>query len=229
VVVTNSSGSTTLTKLIAVNNANPGGGTCPAPTSSNVYLSYLSPSGGGCSSASPSAPCTPNEALSFAVNASGYSIGCGTHTYSWSFDDGGSSNSRTPTHAFTAQRTYNVSCTITNPGGNTTLTIPVIVGSGSGGGPDVQVDFGYEAVPGAPMLIKFTPSVVPANSVSSWKWNFGDNSAEVPISGTSVIPQYHQYANSGTYTVVLTTNAGVVTKQVVVGGSTTPRWRPVRH
>ena len=229
VVVTNSSGSTTLTKLIAVNNANTGGGSCPAPTSSNVYLSYLSPNGGGCSSASPSAPCTPNEALSFAVNASGYSIGCGTHTYAWSFDDGGSSNSRTPTHAFTAARTYNVSCTITNTGGSTTLNIPVIVGTGSGGGPDVQVDFAYEPVPGAPTLIKFTPSVVPANSVSSWKWNFGDNSAEVPISGTSVIPQYHQYANNGTFTVVLTTNAGVVTKQVVVGANTSPRARPIRH
>ena len=228
VTVTNASGSTTLTKIIAVNNGTTGGN-CPAPTSSNVYLSYLSPNGGGCSSASPTVPCGPNEALAFAANASGYNFSCGTHTYSWSFDDGGTTTGRTPTHAFTTPRTYNVSCTITNPSGSTTVTLPVIVGTDNPGHGDAQVDFGYAPFGGTPTLIQFTPTVTPPNAASSWKWSWGDGTPDVSLSGTSATPQLHLYPATGTYTVTLTTNVGVVTKQVIVGGATTPRARPSRH
>jgi len=224
VTVTNSSGSTTLTKIIGISGGISG---CPVPSTSNVFLSYL---GSGCSSTSPTVKCAPSEVLSFAVNPSGYNLSCGTHTYSWNFDDNGSSTSRTPTHAFTAQRTYNVTCTVTNPSGSTTLALPVIVGTGTGDTPTGQVDFTYAPFSAAtPTLIQFTPSVTPPNAASSWKWSWGDDTPDVSLTGTSATPQLHLYPEARTYTVTLTTNVGVVTKQVVVGGSTTPRTRPVRH
>lgn len=224
VTVTNELGSVVLTQLVKVS-----GGSCPAPTSGNAFLTYSGPTS-NCSYLSTAVPCGPNEAITFSANAdssTGYRFSCGTHTFLWNFDDGSTSSDRVPTHAFVQQRTYNVTCTITN--GTGTVTLPLSIAVGKGVGPQIEVGFAYEPVSGAPTLIKFTPSVTPANSVSSWKWEFGDNTDPVTISGTSTVPQYHQYTSTGTYTVTLTTNGGSVTKQIIVGTPPPPRPRPGRH
>jgi PKD repeat protein len=228
--VTNNAGSTQLTQIVHVN----GGPGCPAPSTSNLFLTYSAPS--GCSYANTNAQCKNGESVAFGVSVNtftgaGYTFSCGPHSFHWDFDDGSSSEEQNPSHVFSAgstAKTFNVKCTITNPKGSVTLPMPVNVGPGGTGLP--TVDFVYEPVSGVPTLVKFTPSVVPANSVSKWTWKWGDNTVDTSIDGTSPIPQYHQYAANGTYTVTLTTNAGVVvTKQVVVGVQPPPRNRPSRH
>ena len=224
VTVTNELGSTTLSQLVKVST-----GSCPAPTATNAFLTYSGPTS-NCSYLSPEVPCGANEVIAFSANAdssTGYRFSCGTHTFLWTFDDGSTSTDRVPTHAFVQNRTYHVTCAITN--GSGTVTLPLSIAVGSGDRPPIEVGFAYEPVQGNPTLIKFTPSVTPANTVSSWKWDFGDNTDPVTISGTSTVPQYHPYASTGTYTVTLTTNAGSVTKQIVVGTPPPPRPRPGRH
>jgi PKD repeat protein len=226
VTVTNQSGSTQVQKILNVS-SNPTGG-CAVPTSDLVFLSYAAPS--GCSGITPAIPCAANETVSFQANPNTfnhYNFNCGTHTFAWDFGDSGTATGTNPTHKFTTGGTFNVKCLVTNPSGSVTLPLTIIVNAGSPGGGGAVVGFAWEAVTNNPTLIMFTPSVVPANSVTSWKWNFGDGTQEVTLSGTSAIPQYHPYANPGTYTVTLTTNVGVVTKQVMVG--TAPRPRPSRH
>jgi PKD repeat protein len=133
-----------------------------------------------------------------------------------------------PTHTFAQARAYNVTCTITNGTGSIVVPMSIPIGNAIKP-PVVDIGFTYELVAGTTSLMKFTPSVTPANAVTSWKWEFGDNTDPVTLTGTSTAPQYHQYANTGTYNVILTTNAGVVTKQVIVGTPPPPRTRPGRH
>lgn len=222
VTVTNPSGSVQLTKVIAIS-----AGTCPTPTSSNIYLSYFGPtSGSGCAYSTPTVPCLPNESIAFAANPNpGYSFSSCGHTFLWTFGDGTTSTDRAPTHTYTERRTYNVTCAITNSGG--TLTLPMSISIGSGGGPTATVDFTYAPFNNLPTLIQFTPSVIPANAASTWTWNFGDGGSATST-GTTPLPQLHPYAASGTYTVTLTTNVGSVTHQVAVAPPP-PRSRPARH
>jgi PKD repeat protein len=60
-------------------------------------------------------------------------------TYSWSFGDGTTANTASPTHVYSKTGVYNVTLTVTDRGGNTTsLTQPITIGtpaSASGGGP----------------------------------------------------------------------------------------------
>ena len=228
VTVTNNAGSGILQQLVKINGGGPG---CPLPTATNLFLTYNAAS--GCSYTNSTA-CAKGETVNFAVNintfnSGGYTFTCGSHTYAWSFGDGGTSESQNPTHVFnpTNPQAFTVTCKITNPKGS--VTLPLTINVGSGIQPGVQIDFATEPVPGVPTLIKFTPSVTPANSVTSWNWNWGDNSSQT-LTGTSTAPLYHQYAAAATYTVTLTTDKGVVTKQVVVGGTPPPpRNRPSRH
>ncbi|HEY4641851.1 MAG TPA: PKD domain-containing protein [Thermoanaerobaculia bacterium] len=223
VTVSNQSGSTTLTKVV-----NFAAGSCAVPTADLIFLTYSAPS--GCSVYSSNVACSAHEVVAFQANPNTfnrYNFNCGTHTFAWDFGDSGTATGVNPSHTFVAGGTYNVKCVVTNTSGSVTLPLTITVAGGPGGGGGTVVGFAYEAVVNNPTLIMFTPSVVPANSVTSWKWNFGDGSQEVSLTGTSAIPQYHAYATPGTYTVTLTTNAGVVTKQVLVG--TTPRPRPSRH
>lgn len=228
VTVTNQSGSVQLQKIFNVS-SNPGGGGCAVPTSDLVFLSYTAPS--GCSGISPAVACAANETVSFQANPNTfnhYNFNCGTHSFAWDFGDSGTATGTNPTHKFAAGGTYNVKCVVTNPSGSVTLPLTIIVsGVDNGGGGGATVAFAWDADSNNPKLIKFSPSVIPPNSVTSWKWNFGDGTPEISYGGTSTSPQYHLYANSGTYTVTLTTNVGIVTKQILVAMA--PRSRPSRH
>ena len=113
----------------------------------------------------------------------------------WSFDDGGASSSRSPSHTYQNPGTYTVSLTVTTP-----------VGS------DTERKTGYISVTArptaeftasprsseAPLTVQFTDQSDPGSaSITSRQWSFGDGAT-----GPQRNPSY-TYQNPGTYSVSL--------------------------
>jgi PKD repeat protein len=115
--------------------------------------------------------------------------------WTWTFGDGGSSNTQNPTHTYASPGTYTVSLTATNAAGFDTLTRSAyIVVSGT-----TAADFSATPTSGfAPLAVAFTD--LSSGGPTSWSWSFGDG-------GTSTVRNpSHTYSSAGTYTVTLTVN-----------------------
>ena len=114
----------------------------------------------------------------------------------WQWGDGTANvTTQNPVHTFTDAGAYTVNLTATNAGGsstspNTTITAQALVPPTAGFSANTTV-----GNPGAYIL--FTDSS--SESPTSWQWSFGDLTAN----STDQNP-VHQYANVGTYTVILT-------------------------
>jgi PKD repeat protein len=77
---------------------------------------------------SPTNP-APNDDVHFNANASSPSAGRKIVSYAWDFGDGGTATGVQPTHRYTQARTYNVTLTVTDDLGRTSVvTKPVDVG-----------------------------------------------------------------------------------------------------
>ncbi|MCP3915545.1 MAG: PKD domain-containing protein [bacterium] len=127
--------------------------------------------------------------VSFTNQASGE-----VNSYSWSFGDGSTSSQANPSHTYTNAGTYNVSLTVSGPGGSDSETkngyITATVGA-------PEADFaGFPTVGNTPHTVIF--SDLTTGTATSWSWNFGDG-------GTSSAqnPQ-HTYNTSGVFNVSLT-------------------------
>ncbi len=128
-------------------------------------------------------------AVSFSDQSSG-----SISTYSWNFGDGGTSSATSPSHTYTSAGTYDVSLTVSGPGGSDTLTRTSYISVSE---PPPVADFSGTPTSGnAPLVVSFSDAST--GSVSAWSWDFGDGG-----SSTSASPS-HTYSSAGTYDVSLT-------------------------
>ncbi len=120
-------------------------------------------------------------------------------TYLWDFGDGSTSTQANPSHPYNSPNTYTVTLMITDSEGasgmdTTTATIT------SGGNQPPVANAGPDRT--APVRTNVTfdgsNSYDPDGTVTSYAWNFGDDST-----GSGVIAT-HKYTRTGTYTVTLT-------------------------
>lgn len=134
--------------------------------------------------------------------------------YLWDFGDGTTSAGQQPgglslgglvfdayKHSYVNQGTYTLTTTITNGCGNTGVVTQ-------------QVNVGPGAAPNAGFLFdndKYNclnePVIFQGAGGMQYEWDFGDGSGILTTTGTFV-PVYHEYANPGTYKVVLTVTNG---------------------
>jgi PKD repeat protein len=127
------------------------------------------------------------------VNFSDLSTGSVT-SWSWTFGDGGNSTSQNPSHTYTSAGTYNVSLTVTGPGGSDGETRNGYITVN----PCVLPTAGFTGSPTSgevPLNVNFSNS---SSGATSYAWTFGDGGTS-----TSTNPG-HTYTSAGTYTVELT-------------------------
>src|ERR1043165_9425870 len=97
----------------------------------NIFIDFHGPTS-GCFASNPDAKlCGAGEAVSFSVATAGYNFACTpNHTYSWDFGDGNSGiTGAAPSHAFSANGTYTVKCTVGNGVESKTLESVLKVGT----------------------------------------------------------------------------------------------------
>ena len=119
-------------------------------------------------------------------------------SWSWTFGDGGSSTAQNPSHTYNSAGTFDVTLTVTGPGGsdgetkNGYITVnPCTNPTANFSGSPTSGDY--------PLNVSFTNS---SSGATSYNWNFGDGG-----SSTAANPS-HNYTAAGSYTVTLTaTNA----------------------
>lgn len=117
-------------------------------------------------------------------------------SWSWDFGDGETSTDASPKHIYYTEGTFDVTLTMTNVFGASTVTVAKAVKVTS------AVSFTASSSAGsAPLTVQFTDtSTVPnlnSSPVNSWHWDFGDG-AQSTVRNPS-----HVFVSPGTYTVVL--------------------------
>ena len=138
-------------------------------------------------------------------------------TYSWNFGDGSSSALKNPNHTYTWPGTFDVSLTVTGPGGSDTETKTAFVNT------NVQTptaDFSADPTTGLnPLHVQFTDQSTGNLTGITYAWDFGDM-------GTSTLQNPdHTYTANGQYTVTLTINTAngadteIKTNLIYVGGN----------
>ena len=138
-----------------------------------------------------------DEAVSF--DSSGSSDPDGTIVaYDWNFGDGSSSNGSKATHTYTTAGTYNITLTVTDDAGDTSMdTTTATIGLGNQA-PIADANNPYIGTVGVPLDFNGSHSSDPDGDIVAYDWEFGDGST-----GTGVTPT-HTYTAAGTYTVTLT-------------------------
>ena len=118
-------------------------------------------------------------------------------SWSWNFNDGGTSTSRNPSHTFAANGTYSVTLTASNATTSNSVTRVVTVVTS----PTLAASFTYSpASPTVGQAVQFTDTST--GSPTSWSWSFGDGATS-----TSQNPS-HTYTAAGSRTVTLTVSNG---------------------
>lgn len=178
-------GQSTLYKVQVVN------GVCP-PVYSNTLLVNVNPLPVVNYTFTPGCQ---GKSMNF-INTSG-----GSNVYTWDFKDGGNSTNASPSHTYLNDGIYFVKLTATSTNGCTdSISKNVSVY------PKPNVGFiSVDSTCGANQVSFTNNSGIASGSISSYSWNFGDNS---PLS-TSVSPTY-TYVAANTYIVklVATSNFG---------------------
>ena len=193
--------------------------TCPSGSATPASQSLVVSAAG---STSPLASFTFNPASPGAGQAIGFADESSNQptTWAWTFGDGTTSTSATPTHAYPTAGTYLVTLTSGNGAGSNAVSQILTVNAVAGTAPSADFTF----LPAAPILgqgVTFTDTST--GGPATWSWSFGDGSANATSSSQS---PYHVFTAAGTYTVSLTAGnaAGAGTPKVqtvTVGASTT--------
>ena len=148
------------------------------------------------------------------VQFSNLSIGDYT-TSSWDFGDNGISTQKNPSYTYTKAGSYNVTLTVSGPGGTNTKTESQYITVHE----TVAAEFHANKTSGAaPLLVSFTNDST--GNYTSSLWNFGDNTTSNQTNPA------HSYTNPGTYSVTLTVSGpggtDVETKTGYIQVYTTP-------
>lgn len=258
VTVTINNGSTTLALPITFNVSGtvitpptpptpptPTPGSCPTLNTNSAYIAFNN-NANTCSSNN-GQPCPTGDTINFAAyNAGSYDFSCGgTHTFAWSFGDGGTGSGQNATHVYGTAGTYAVRVVITPPGKagvqfSTNVTVsgagtpqpqPPQPPPGCGTMTNSNVYVAFQSASGACSSAK--TDACPANeaisfvtqangydfscSTHTFSWNFGDNGTASQKDTT------HTFATSGIFPVKLTIFNGsqtftVTTNVTVTGG-----------
>lgn len=116
-------------------------------------------------------------------------------SYRWDFGDGGKSTLQNPVHNYTTAGFYNVTLIAINSNGcGDTIIMPKYVQLGP---PKIDSLKNSPFAGCIPATINFNPAISSGESVTSYKWDFGDGNTS-----TSAAPS-NNYINAGTYTVNL--------------------------
>ena len=125
-------------------------------------------------------------------------------SYSWNFGDGGSSPEQNPVYTFRLPGVYNVTLTVTGPGGTSNVSRQITVQSQT---PPVAA-FTQDKISGPPPLtVRFTNQST--GNITSYAWNFGDGQTSTEPNPT------HTFSAVGTYNVLLTVTGPGGTSSVV--------------
>ena len=144
----------------------------------------------------------PSGPVPLAVTFNDTSTGTPT-TWAWDFGDGTvASVKNPPVHTYTSPGTKNVTLTVTNSGGSSSITQQVSANTVC---PSPVSSFTVSPMTGNTNSTQFDTtnnstgmSTVGCNNI--WSWNFGDGTG---IS-SSQSPANHKYKNAGAYTISLT-------------------------
>ena len=215
---------------VTTNEGSDGGGSC-GTIIPNVSLSinYHDPA----NTCGPLVQCDAKQPLSFTILQYGaYDIGCATHTFDWDFGDNSAhSNVKEPVHTYQAGGKYPAKCIVFNGTQTVTLSWNVDVKGGNPGAPSVVVGMTVSLL-GVANGYLFIPTFDHPELVTSWKWDFGDNSGIVLGRGTAAnpIPEAHIYADDKPHTVTLTayngnSSVGAVNRNPAAAG----KRRAVKH
>jgi len=153
-----------------------------------------------------STACNPPFAPNFVDKSPGAS------TWLWSFGDGGTSNQQNPTHTYTTSGFFDISLTITLPGGcSNTITKKQYIKIKS-----TTVDILNAPIGGCvPFTYRPIPKIESVDSIVKYSWDLGEAGAIYNTQFPS-----HTYNSPGSYDIQLsvTTQTGcVVTKSVPAG------------
>ncbi|MFN3341684.1 MAG: PKD domain-containing protein [Flavobacteriales bacterium] len=123
--------------------------------------------------------------------------------WSWTFGDGGVSANQNPTHQYPASGSYSVTLTVTSALG---CSSSVTQNTNVLPGPNAAFSVSDNSVNQFETVV-FTDQSTPAGQITSWLWDFGDNSSQVNTQNSS-----YAYNGSGTYivTLVVTDNNGCI-------------------
>ncbi len=148
--------------------------------------------------------CTAPGSTTFNYTATGV----GPFTVDWSFGDGGTSTSNSPTHTYSNPGNYNVRLVVTDSKGCKDTVVKNNYINVINYTPDFNMPTG--ACVGTP--VSFTNISVPIATASSW--TFGDGGTSTGVTAS------HTYTTPGTYTVTLNSTsapcAGTATKTIVI-------------
>lgn len=119
-------------------------------------------------------------------------------SYSWSFGDGGTGSGVTPSHAYNAAGTYNITLTVTdNLGAQATAATSANI-SPVNQTPVANPGGSYSGKSATSIQFNGSASYDPDGTIATYQWNFGDGA-----NGTGAAPA-HTYATAGTFVATLT-------------------------
>ncbi len=126
-------------------------------------------------------------------------------SYDWSFGDGASGTGVKPTHSYAAKGTYNVTLTVTDDKNAVDSDVASVSIEQPNQAPIADPSGPYIGTAGDALSFDGSGSSDADGSISSYVWDFGDNST-----GTGANPS-HTYDRSGSYNVTLrvTDNGGL--------------------
>jgi PKD repeat protein len=139
------------------------------------------------------------------VNFANMTISSGNTNYSWNFGDGATSSETNPSHTYSTEGTYEVTLTVTNECGTSTVTQTVVVDNRA-----PVVSFSSSQQSGcAPFEVQFTDNST--NDPTNWFWEFEGGS---PATSTEKNPLII-YENEGIFDVTLTVTNSFGTSTVI--------------
>lgn len=116
--------------------------------------------------------------------------------WQWNFGDGHTGSGRTPSHTYSSPGDYDVTLTVTGPGGSNSKTLAKLVSVGATSEKTVAA-FSVSPTRGpASLTVQFADQS--SGQITQWRWDFGDGHTSIMRN-----PQ-HTYEVLGSYTVSLT-------------------------